>query len=97
MSRFFQASDCCFAGELLCARMLTVPSMASDKRLRKVPGSDFGLPAMETAFRVSVVGGGAASQVVSLAGRPTSQGRTPADAMIILHELCCARLWEESS
>ena len=70
MSRFFQASDCCFAGELLCARMLTVPSMASDKRLRKVPGSDFGLPAMETAFRVSVVGGGAASQVVSLAVSP---------------------------
>jgi hypothetical protein len=62
--------------------MLTVPSMASDKRLRKVPGSDFGLAETETAFRVSVVGGGAASQVVSFAGRPTSQGRTPADAIL---------------
>jgi hypothetical protein len=71
--------------------------MASDKRLRKVPGSDFGLPATETAFRASVVGGGAASQVVSLAGRPTSQGRTPAEAMILVGEKWCARLWEESS
>lgn len=56
--------------------------MASEKRLRKVPGSDFGLPAVESAFWASVAGGGAASQVVSLAGRPTSQGRTAADAMM---------------
>jgi hypothetical protein len=38
---------------------------------------------------VSVVGGGAASQVVSLAGRPTSQGRTPADAMICCTKVLC--------
>jgi len=70
-------------GELLFARRLTVPSVLSCIRLLRVPGSDLGLPVCDGAWRAPCAGGtGAASHAVSEAGRPTSQGRTPEDAMI---------------
>jgi hypothetical protein len=85
MSRLLQARDGCFMGELLWARRLTVPSALSCTRLRSVPGSDLGLHVMEGAGRVSCLGGaGAASHTVSEAERPTSQGRTPEDAIFSL-------------
>lgn len=106
MSRLRQARDGCLTGELLCARRLTVPSIESCIRLRRVPGSDLGLPVCDGAWRVPapcVGGAGAASHAVSEAGRPTSQGRTPEDAIVsleglrscfLVHWIVVARNWD---
>jgi hypothetical protein len=82
-------------GELLWARRLTVPSAlhVSCTRLRNVPGSDLGLHVTEGAGRVSCLGGaGTASHTVSEAERPTSQGRTPEDAIFSLGGGCSCLL-----